>query len=79
MRANTIRFWLIGLLVVAAGVSVLGKKAGSSLVGWISFAVFLCAVVLYVRWRRAVAEERRGRVFDREAKTRDETRSGPDR
>jgi hypothetical protein len=79
MRANTLRYWLIALLVVAAVVSVIGKKAGSPLVGWISFAVFLGAVALYVRWRRAVALERRGRVFDREAKTPDETRTGPDR
>ena len=79
MRAKTLRFWLIGLLAVAAVVSVVGKKADSRLVGWISFAVFLCAVVLYVAWRRAANEERRGRVFDREAKTPDETRPGPDK
>jgi uncharacterized membrane protein YfcA len=79
MRAATLRLWLVGLLAVAAVVSVIGKKADSPFVGWISFAIFLCAVVLYVRWRRTVLEERRGRVFDREAKTSDETRTGPDR
>jgi hypothetical protein len=79
MRANTLRSWLVGLLAVAAVVSVIGRKAGSPFVGWLSFAVFLCAVVVYVRWRRAALAERRGRVFDREAKTRDETGAGPDR
>jgi uncharacterized membrane protein len=79
MRADRIRLWLIGLLVVAAVISVVGKKANSPAIGWISFAVFLVAVVLYVRWRRAALAERRGRVFDRESKTDDETRTGPDR
>jgi hypothetical protein len=79
MRANTLRYWLIGLLVAAAVVSVVGKKANSPFVGWVSFAIFLCAVVLYVRWRRAALAERRARVFDREAKTSDETGTRPDR
>jgi hypothetical protein len=79
MRANTLRLWLIGLLVVAAVISVVAKKANSPAIGWLSFAVFLVAVVLYARWRRAAAAERRGRVFDRESKTDDETRTGPDR
>jgi uncharacterized membrane protein YfcA len=77
MRPRALRLWLIGILVVAAIVSVVGNKADSSFIGWLSFAVFLCAVAVYVRWRRAVLEERRGRVFDREAKT-DETRARPD-
>ncbi len=33
---------------------------------------------LYVSWRRAALRERRGRVFDREAKTTDETRTRSD-
>jgi uncharacterized membrane protein YfcA len=77
MRPRALRLWLIGILVVAAIISVVGNKAGSPFIGWLSFAVFLCAVAVYVRWRRAVLEERRGRVFDREAKT-DETRTRPD-
>jgi uncharacterized membrane protein YfcA len=77
MRPRALRLWLIGILVVAAIISVVGNKAGSPFIGWLSFAVFLCAVAVYVRWRRAVLEERRGRVFDREAKT-DETRARPD-
>jgi hypothetical protein len=78
MRANALRAWLIVVLVVAAVISVVGKKADSAFVGWLSFAVFLCAVVLYVSWRRAALRERRARVFDREAETTDETRARPD-
>ncbi len=78
MKANALRAWLIFALVVAAVISVVGKKADSPFVGWVSFAVFLTALVLYVSWRRAALRERRGRVFDREAKTTDETRARPD-
>jgi uncharacterized membrane protein YfcA len=77
MRADRLRLVLIGALVVAAIVSVIGNKADSPWLGWLSFAVFLGAIVLYVSWRRAALQERRGRVFDREAKT-DETRTRPD-
>ncbi len=77
MPARTLRFYLIGVLVLAAVTSVAGNKSHSPLLGWASFAVFLCAVVLYFGWRRAALRERRGRVFDREAKT-DETRTRPD-
>ena len=78
MRANALRIWLIALLAVAAIVSVVGKKTNSAFVGWLSFALFLCAVVLYVTWRRRALLERRARVvFDPEAKT-DETRTRPD-
>jgi hypothetical protein len=78
VKANTLRAWLILALVVAAVISVVGKKADSPFVGWLSFAIFLTALVLYVSWRRAALRERRGRVFDREAKTTDETRARPD-
>jgi uncharacterized membrane protein YfcA len=77
MRANTLRVYLIGVLVLAALLSVVGNKSRSPLLGWASFAVFLCAVFLYFAWRRTALRERRGRVFDREAKT-DETRTRPD-
>jgi type II secretory pathway pseudopilin PulG len=70
--------WLIGILVVAAIVSVVANKADSRILGWVSFAVFLGAVVLYARWRRAALAERRARVFDRESKTV-EDRTRPDR
>jgi uncharacterized membrane protein YfcA len=77
MSANRLRAILIGTLVVAAIVSVIGNKANSPWLGWVSFAVFLCAIVLYLTWRRTALQERRDRVFDREAKT-DETRTRPD-
>ena len=77
MRANTLRLWLIGVLAVAGIVSVVANKANSPWIGWVSFALFLCAVVMYFQWRRTALAERRARVFDREAKT-DETRTRPD-
>jgi hypothetical protein len=78
VSANALRIWLIAALAVAAVISVVGNKAHSPVVGWLSFAVFLCALVVYVSWRRAAVRERRARVFDREAKTSDETRARPD-
>jgi len=77
MRANALRLWLIAVLAVAAIVSVVANKASSPWLGWVSFALFLCAVVMYFQWRRTAREERRARVFDREAKT-DETGAGSD-
>jgi len=65
VTAERLRALLIGLLAVAAVVSVLAKKADSPFVGWVSFAIFLVAVGVYFKWRRAV----RAKVFDREAKT----------
>jgi hypothetical protein len=77
VTGNRLRYWLIVTLAVAAVLSVVGNKANSPFIGWLSFAVFLGAVVLYVTWRRTAVRERRARVFDREAKT-DETRTRPD-
>jgi hypothetical protein len=65
---------LIGVLAAAAVVSVVAEKRDSPFLGWFSFVLFLLAVSLYFAWRRAV----RAKVFDREAKTRDATRSRPD-
>ena len=73
VSSSRLRIYLIAALVVAAVISVVGNKANSPFIGWLSFAIFLCALVLYVSWRRAALQERRGRVFDREAKTTDET------
>ncbi len=78
MRAARLRLYLIVLLVVAAILSVVGNKSHSPLIGWLSFAVFLGALALYVTWRRAALSERRGRVFDREAKTTDADRTRSD-
>ena len=77
MRSQALRLWLIGVIAVAAVLSVVGNKTDSAFVGWLSFAVFLCGIFVYFSWRRAVLAERRARVFDREAKT-DETGPGTD-
>ncbi len=77
MPARKLRLILIGALVVAGATSVVANKSDSRFLGWASFAVFLCAVFLYFTWRRTALRERRGKVFDREAKT-DETRTRPD-
>jgi len=74
VSANRLRAILILTLVAAAIISVVGKKADSPLIGWVSLALFIVAVALYFAWRRAVA----ARVFDREAKTTDETGARPD-
>lgn len=78
MRADRLRLYLILVLIVAAVVSVVGNKSNSPFLGWVSFAVFLGALALYVTWRRTALRERRGRVFDREAKTTDEDRTRTD-
>ena len=74
MSPGRLRALLLVLLVVAAAVSVVGKKADSPWIGWLSFAIFIAAVAVYFQWRRSL----RDRVFDREAKTHDETRARPD-
>jgi len=74
VSANRLRAILILTLAAAAIISVVGKKADSPLIGWLSFALFIVGVALYFAWRRAVA----ARVFDREAKTTDETGARPD-
>ena len=60
MRANRLRLYLIAGLIAAAVINVVGTKTHSNFVGWLSFVVFLCALVLYVNWRRAALQERRG-------------------
>ena len=61
-RPDTLRGLLIAILVVAAVLSVVGKKIDSPFVGWVSFAVFLCGIFVYLSWRRAVLAERRART-----------------
>lgn len=60
MRADTLRWILIGALAVAAVISVIANKSNSPLIGWVGFAVFAVAVVLFFRWRRTAIAERRG-------------------
>jgi membrane protein implicated in regulation of membrane protease activity len=77
VSANVLRFRLILVLVLALIFSVIAKLANSPFIGWLSLAAFICAVYIWAMWRRRMAEERRARVLDSEAKT-DETRTGPD-
>jgi hypothetical protein len=68
-RADRQRWELIAVLVAGAAVSPFVKP--------LAVGFFVAAVLLYLRWRRTALAERRGRVFDREAKT-DETRTRAD-
>jgi hypothetical protein len=77
MRSHTLRLWLIGTLVLAAVISVIGNKANSAWIGWLSAAVFLVALTLYVSWRRAALNERRSRIRT-EDRPGDETRTRTD-
>jgi len=79
MRADRLRLYLIAVLVLAAVLNVVGSKANVRFVSWLSLAVFFGALTLYVTWRRAAIRERRGRVFDREAKTTDADRTRSDK
>jgi hypothetical protein len=77
MTADQKRWQLIAVVVVAAIVNGIATHTHSRLLGWIGVTLLFFGVALFLRWRRAASAERRGRVFDREAKT-DETRTGPD-
>jgi energy-coupling factor transporter transmembrane protein EcfT len=76
--ADRKRWQLIAVVAVAAILNVIATELHSRILGWLGFAVLFFGILLFVRWRRAAIAERRGRVFDREAKT-DETRTGPDK
>ena len=78
MTADKLRGLLIAMLAISAVVSVIANKSGSKALGILSFLFFLATVAVYFQWRRRARQERRARVFDREAKT-DETGSGADR
>ena len=74
MSPQRLRRLLLALVGVALVLSITAQKADSRVLGWLSFVVFAAAVAVYFSWRRAL----RARVFDREAKTPDETRTRPD-
>ena len=78
MSAEGLRRVLIGLLAIAAVVSVVANKTHDRWLGAVVFAVFLVTVLAFAQWRRRARAERSARVFDREAKT-DETGPRPDR
>lgn len=75
MSAQRLRLVLLALVGLALVLSIAAQKADSRVLGWLSFVVFAAAVAVYFSWRRAL----RARVFDREAKTPDETRTRPDK
>ncbi len=75
--SHTLRLWLIAVLVVAAVLSVIGNKADSPWIGWLSFVAFLVAVFIYVTWRRAALKERRSTIRTGD-KPGDETRTRTD-
>jgi len=77
MRSRTLRLWLIGVLALAAVISVIGNKADSPWIGWLSFAGFRVGLCLYVSWRRAALNERRSRIRP-EDQAGDETRTRTD-
>jgi len=74
MSPQRLRRLLLALVGVALVLSITAQKADSRVLGWLSFVVFAAAVAVYFSWRRAL----RARVFDREAKTPDETRTRSD-
>jgi hypothetical protein len=75
---DRLRWVTVLLLVGAAVLSALGNSHRSVTLRTLALACFLGAVFAFAGWRRA-ARAHRARVFDREAKTSDETRAGPDR
>jgi hypothetical protein len=77
LKREQLRVAMIVLLAVAAVLSVVGNKIDEPWLVRTAFLAFFAAVFLYADWRRRAAAARRGKVFDRKAKT-DETRSSPD-
>jgi hypothetical protein len=69
---DRLRWAAVALLVVAAILSAVGNTHHNRGLQAIAFGFFLGAVFVFLGWRRAM-RARRGRVFDREAKTSDET------
>jgi hypothetical protein len=65
VSAERLRVILIALLAAAAVLGVVGHKADSPWVVWVSYAVFIVAVAVFLRWRQGI----RARVLDREEKT----------
>jgi hypothetical protein len=64
MSAGALRVTMIALLVVAAVLSAFAGGEGGIFLA-LSFACFVVAVAVFVRWRRKL----RASVFDREEKT----------
>jgi hypothetical protein len=80
-RYDRYRWAAVALLLVAATLSAYATHHHDRGLEALSYACFLGAVFAVLAWRRARRASRASRgsvVFDREAKTRDETRTGPD-
>jgi hypothetical protein len=80
---DRLRWLAVALLVAAAILSVFGNDHRSPLLRALALGCFLAAAFAFTAWRRAARSAGRARfsdqgVFDREAKTSDETRTGPD-
>jgi hypothetical protein len=81
-RYDRLRWLAVALLVGAAVLSALGNGHRSAVLRALALACFLGAAFAFAGWRRAGRAHRARfpsqEVFDREAKTPDETRTGPD-
>jgi hypothetical protein len=77
-RYDLLRWLAVALLAGAAVLSAFGNDHRSPVLRALALACFLGAAFSFAGWRRA-GRAHRDRVFDREAKTSDETRTGPDR
>jgi hypothetical protein len=56
---------MIALLATAAVLGVVGHKANSPWIVWVSYVCFFVAIGAYLRWR----QQMRARVLDPEEKT----------
>ena len=72
------RWAAVALLLVAATLSAYATHHHSRGLEALSYACFIAAAFAVLAWRRAHRARRGSVVFDREAKTSDETRTGPD-
>jgi hypothetical protein len=80
---DRLRWLAVALLVGAAVLSVFGNEGRSPVLRALARACFLAGAVAFAGWRRAARAAHRAtfpnqEVFDRQAKTPDETRTGPD-
>jgi ACR3 family arsenite efflux pump ArsB len=58
MSPERLRALLFGALALAAALALIGTLAHSAVAGWLGVATLVAALVLYVRWRRAVRRTR---------------------
>ena len=58
MTAERLRLTLVGLLVLAGALALIGTLAASPVAGWLGIAALVASLVVYVQWRRAVRQQR---------------------